>query len=1437
MRKMKRMMAFILCLGFLLGAVPMQAMADATVLPTDVSTPSAGNLFVDVPGQFLSCGSVEALRLLNTYRYQACYYGDKDPRNSSRKLALADRSGGESPSDAVLQKPNGDYVPATWSYDLERIAEIRAVEAGIYPSHTRPNGNDCFTATYNGVSSWEECVAWGGSMLGGMNQWYSERSTWVNGGSGVIGHYTAMINPSFVSFGIAAFRDNGGRFVTVVLEGRKTAAANQTCSGRSGSFVQRIEAAGSAVTGLSVQGKETMMPGEKQKLDVYADFYYKDAFARSTNWPVSSSVEWKSSDAATATVDKSGNLQALKNGTVTVTATVLNKTASLTVTVGKQQYTVTFDANGGTCSTTSVKVTEGDVIGALPTPTRSGYTFDGWYTATSGGTKLTTSWKPTATATVYAHWTKNKEVYTVTFDANGGTCSTASVKVTEGNAIGTLPTATRSGYTFDGWYTAISGGTKLTTSWKPTATATVYAHWTKNKEVYTITFDANGGTCNTASVKVTEGNAIGTLPTPTRSGYTFDGWYTAKSDGTKLTTSWKPTTTTTVCARWTKNKEVYTVTFDPNGGTCSTASVKVTEGNAIGTLPTPTRSGYTFDGWYTAKSDGTKLTTAWKPTATTTVYAHWTKNKDVYTVTFDPNGGTCSTASVKVTEGDAIGTLPTATRSGYAFDGWYCGTEQVKESTVVNANMTLTAKWKALFWHVVFDPNGGVCSPTDVSVPDGGTVDFPTPTREGYRFLYWCYGDGARASSTFAIHSNTTLTAKWHKLETFTVTFDAQGGTATPSTVTVREDDAIAALPTAVRSGYRFDGWFTAKDGGTRLYDGWVPKASCTVYAHWTKVYIVTFDAQGGTSLDNTQEVVAGEKLITRPTAWRDGYSFLGWFTEKDGGAQVVSGWEITADVTFYAHWEKNKEKYTITLDPTGGVCEIASVKAWENSPIGYIPSPTREGYSFDGWYTAKTGGERVYSTTTAPGSITLYAHWTKDKVRFTLTLDTNGGDEPNDVWDIEEGTAVAPAWRPKREGYRFTGWFTDKVNGEQRTSWTPTGDETVYAHWEKLPDVYTVTFDPNGGTCSAASVKVTEGSAIGTLPTPTRSGYTFEGWYTAKSGGTKLTTAWKPTAAATVYAHWTAVPTSTPTPEATPKPTNVPTPVPTATPKPTDVPTPAPTATPKPTDAPKPTSAPTEPPKPQNCIVFEKGGLPEAGFVEVDGIPYPVTGDAVVLPDGVKASLVTQYTFNKVSADAHEIYPTAMKVWEVVSVSGTQTAKRVSALDDVLQYAGSSIRITGKPGIRMITSIPKDKKNALTGKGLGGYTLVEYGTAVAWDKDLSDTALTLTHKAAKRAFAYKKGVADPVFKDTGKVVQYTNVLVNLTGEKCVNDLSMRPYMVLKNSAGQTVTLYGGTIHRSIGYIDYQNRAAFKSGTAQYAFLWDIIHYVYGTRYDAEYRK
>ena len=145
------------------------------------------------------------------------------------------------------------------------------------------------------------------------------------------------------------------------------------------------------------------------------------------------------------------------------------------------KVTVNFNAHNGTVYTK--KVTTGKNYGTLRTPTRSGYTFDGWYTAETGGTKVTSTTKVTATTnhTLHAHWTKNK-YYTVTFNANGGSVSTRSKTVTYGGNYGALPTPTRSGYTFNGWYTAASGGSKVyaSTKYSRSSNQTLYAHWTKN---------------------------------------------------------------------------------------------------------------------------------------------------------------------------------------------------------------------------------------------------------------------------------------------------------------------------------------------------------------------------------------------------------------------------------------------------------------------------------------------------------------------------------------------------------------------------------------------------------------------------------------------------------------------------------------------------------------------------------------------------------------------------------------------------------------------------------------------------------------------------------------------------------------------------------------------------------------------------------------------
>jgi len=141
---------------------------------------------------------------------------------------------------------------------------------------------------------------------------------------------------------------------------------------------------------------------------------------------------------------------------------------------------ITFDANGGSVSTDSKMVYYGQAYGAMPVPTRDNYSFDGWYTAASGGTKVTESTVVTALVnqTLYAHWIANK--FTLTYNANGGSVSPGSKTLTFGQSYGTLPTPKRDYYTFDGWFTAASGGTKVSASTTPTSAknVTIYAHWT-----------------------------------------------------------------------------------------------------------------------------------------------------------------------------------------------------------------------------------------------------------------------------------------------------------------------------------------------------------------------------------------------------------------------------------------------------------------------------------------------------------------------------------------------------------------------------------------------------------------------------------------------------------------------------------------------------------------------------------------------------------------------------------------------------------------------------------------------------------------------------------------------------------------------------------------------------------------------------------------------
>ena len=250
--------------------------------------------------------------------------------------------------------------------------------------------------------------------------------------------------------------------------------------------------------------------------------------------------------------------------------------------------------------------------------------------------------------------------------------------------------------------------------------------------------------------------------------------------------------------------------------------------------------------------------------------------------------------------------------------------------------------------------------------------------------------------------------------------------------------------------------------------------------------------------------------------------------------------------------------------------------------------------------------------------------------------------------------------------------------------------------------------------------------------------------------------------------------------------------------------------------------------PTPNYLDVTNKPEFDGKTTVTVDGVEYPieeVDGKRYVnLPE--TGDLLTIYSFKDgTPAGSYTNYPTGMQVFRITRQEGGAKAEEITEFANLLNYAGCSIRLTGTKGIRMITGITQDNKKALTSKaGLSGYTLEEYGTVV-----MRGVGTPTLENSNSHNFAYKKGKADPVFARVGGMIQYTNVLVGFSLEDCKDTLTLRPYIKLKDTTtGETVTLYGGCVSRSIGYIARQNANTYQPGTAGYKYVHEIIDAVYG---------
>lgn len=690
--------------------------------------------------------------------------------------------------------------------------------------------------------------------------------------------------------------------------------------------------------------------------------------------------------------------------------------------------------------------------------------------------------------------------YTVKFDLNyeGSTGNPSNIKVTYDSVYGILPVPTRNGYTFDGWFTEQEGGTQITANdvVKITADQTLFAHWTAIK--YNIIYNSGIGTYNPENPPVYTYESAFEFEAPTApEGYEFVGWFNAANNEKISGITEGRTGDLTLIARY--SPITYTVTFDADDGEVAESNKKVEFGAVYGELPVPTRNGYTFVGWYLngeLVNADTRVTTADNHTLT----AHWTAIE--YTIVYNGLRGTKhSNPTLYTIESDEIELKdPTSAPTGYTFDGWYNGEDEV---TTIPAgsygNLTLTARWTANSYTVTFDKNGGEGEMTAQEFAYGTAQSLSENDfeRAGYTFAGWAtdpkateieFADRASVINLTATDKgNVTLYAVW-RANTYTVTFNPNYEGDTESDKEVIYDSVYGILPVPTRVGYTFDGWYL---GETLVnVDTQVTTAdSHTLTAHWTvNTYAVTFYKNDGTDgvHDSKNDVAYDQAIGEVSQPLRTGYTFVGWAWNKtSSAADFAEGAELknlTAEnggkVTLYAVWRANT--YTVTFNANGGTGSMSDMTFTYGTAQNLSANAfTRTGYTFAGWATEEdatkvkyANGASVSNLTEANGgTVTLYAVWTANS--YTVHFDANGGEgemlaQDDFTYDTAKNLTKNAF---TRTGYTFKGWARNPnatdiefADGESVINLTSRNGVTVtlYAVWEA--NSVSVTFELGDG-------------------------------------------------------------------------------------------------------------------------------------------------------------------------------------------------------------------------------------------------------------------------------------------------------------------------------------------------------------------------------------
>jgi uncharacterized repeat protein (TIGR02543 family) len=850
-----------------------------------------------------------------------------------------------------------------------------------------------------------------------------------------------------------------------------------------------------------------------------------------------------------------------------------------------------------------------------------GYRFSGWFDAPTGGNRYTPgTTHVTGNLTLHAQWEPASRTVAVSFSPVAPDDESPLVPGSMPPAIPALaysaplpanfasPAAI--GHRFAGWRQAdaeVAFTPGVTRVWTD---ITLVPTWTGAAPV-SVRFDANtpegtpvAGTVPTDMPLALNALLPGDLPVPVLVGYQFTGWYSAADGGeqyipgtTRVSTD-ADETVLTLYARWDA-KPNFEIGFECQAtgsrqvvpGTCPTGPLTVDYDQLMPTdLSVPLAVGYVFTGWFTASAGGdavepgiTRLREA------TTLYAQW-----------QARGPLAVQFSAGIAGGAVDGTMPEAIAAlaynevlpvslrqpivpGQAFAGWFTapggeGERFLPGVTRVSADQTLYAAWQA---HepvtVTFAPGvaptvTGTMPPPSVAIDFNAHVAEPTqvPVALGFAFAGWKVDGEPFDFAATRLTEDVTLVATWTPMAEVSVAFDANtptdtnavAGTIPPGLTAPYASLLPTGLAVPVAPGYRWLGWFTARQGGALVTPG-VSRLTVdpqVVYAQWEPMddLQVGFNAKkpAGTTLEPgtvpEPATVRYHDLVPRPAdPVVPGYRFDGWYTTSELTTPFdFDNDRVTADTFAFGAWTAMApvtvafdvgavSPYTDALRPISGVAYAAR--------LADPGSPGAAGFEFLGWYARSDDDvppvDFATWRVTGAGTVTLHARWRAlDPVRVRFVgnepVVTPAANLPADIVDAKIHDLVPlPAQLPTLAGYRFTYWSTDTAGTEPfqfDVARVGAGELTLYANWAELQR-FTFTYLPNAplgvavqGDTFPVAETILEGETTTAPPPPEATGALFAGWSSSPDAAIPVDFAAPVVASATVYAQWTVKPAVT---------------------------------------------------------------------------------------------------------------------------------------------------------------------------------------------------------------------------------------------------------------------------------------------------------------------